>query len=191
MRIAWNGKPVRMIILGCSPVIGVLRNPDPVHARRHPAHRRPRPAGGPHGHHSPAGVTIGDAAAGVIAICIVLFALALLAPRLSRGPERATERAFGAGGRGAAKAPGRSASGSPERCARARVPPARARRADAALVHRERPLLHRLSRGTSIRPSERTGPQGRRNRSKFTRFSRHGSGVTHSPPDHSSPTRQR
>jgi hypothetical protein len=45
--------------------------------------------------------------AGVIVICVVLFALALLAPRLSRGPERATERAFGAGGRGASKAPGK------------------------------------------------------------------------------------
>jgi hypothetical protein len=45
--------------------------------------------------------------AAVVAICIILFVLALLAPRLSRGPERATERTFGAGGRGASKAPGK------------------------------------------------------------------------------------
>lgn len=45
--------------------------------------------------------------AGVIAICIALFVLALLAPRLSRGPERATHRALGAGGRGASRAPGK------------------------------------------------------------------------------------
>ena len=45
--------------------------------------------------------------AGVIAVCILLFVLALLAPRLSRGPERATEHALGAGGRGASKAPGK------------------------------------------------------------------------------------
>jgi Family of unknown function (DUF6411) len=48
--------------------------------------------------------------AGVIAICILLFVLALLAPRLSRGPERATHKAFGAGGRGASKAPGKLGS---------------------------------------------------------------------------------
>jgi hypothetical protein len=45
--------------------------------------------------------------AGVIAVCIVLFVLALLAPRLSRGPERATHSALGAGGRAASKAPGK------------------------------------------------------------------------------------
>lgn len=45
--------------------------------------------------------------AGVIAVCILLFILALLAPRMSRGPERATHRVFGAGGRGASKAPGK------------------------------------------------------------------------------------
>jgi len=44
--------------------------------------------------------------AGVIALCIVLFVLALLAPRLSRGPQRASQKAFGLGGRGASKAPG-------------------------------------------------------------------------------------
>jgi hypothetical protein len=45
--------------------------------------------------------------AGVIALCILLFVLAVVAPRMSRGPERATHRAFGAGGRGASKAPGK------------------------------------------------------------------------------------
>jgi hypothetical protein len=44
--------------------------------------------------------------AAVIALCIVLFLLAILAPRLSRHPERASHRVFGAGGRGASKAPG-------------------------------------------------------------------------------------
>jgi hypothetical protein len=43
----------------------------------------------------------------VIGVCIVLFVLALLAPRMSRGPERGAHKAFGAGGRGASKAPGK------------------------------------------------------------------------------------
>ena len=42
----------------------------------------------------------------VIAVCILLLVLSFLFPRLSRGPERGTERAFGAGGRAAGKAPG-------------------------------------------------------------------------------------
>jgi hypothetical protein len=42
----------------------------------------------------------------VVAICVLLFVLAIVAPRLSRGPERASHKAFGAGGRGARKAPG-------------------------------------------------------------------------------------
>jgi hypothetical protein len=42
----------------------------------------------------------------VVAICVLLFVLAIVAPRLSRGPERASHKAFGAGGRGASKAPG-------------------------------------------------------------------------------------
>ena len=42
----------------------------------------------------------------VVGICIVLLILAFLAPRLSRHPERATHKAFGAGGRTAGKAPG-------------------------------------------------------------------------------------
>ena len=45
--------------------------------------------------------------AGVIVLCIVLFLLAILAPRLSRHPERASHKAFGMGGRGASKAPGK------------------------------------------------------------------------------------
>jgi Family of unknown function (DUF6411) len=42
----------------------------------------------------------------VIALCVVLFLLALIAPRLSRGPQHASQSAIGAGGRGASKAPG-------------------------------------------------------------------------------------
>jgi hypothetical protein len=44
--------------------------------------------------------------AGVVGICIVLLILGFLAPRLSRGPERAAHKGFGAGGRTAGKAPG-------------------------------------------------------------------------------------
>lgn len=44
--------------------------------------------------------------AGVIALCVVLLILGFLAPRLSRKPEHASERAFGAGARGAGHAPG-------------------------------------------------------------------------------------
>ena len=43
---------------------------------------------------------------GVVAICIVLFVLALLAPRLSRKPQRVVDRTFGAGARAASHAPG-------------------------------------------------------------------------------------
>ena len=42
----------------------------------------------------------------VVGICVVLLVLAFLVPRLSRHPERATHKAFGAGGRVAGKAPG-------------------------------------------------------------------------------------
>jgi hypothetical protein len=45
--------------------------------------------------------------AGVIALCIVLAVLAFLAPRLSRHPQHGASRAFGLGGRGASKAPGK------------------------------------------------------------------------------------
>jgi hypothetical protein len=44
--------------------------------------------------------------AAIVVICVVLLVLAFLAPRLSRGPERVTHRAFGTGGRTAGKAPG-------------------------------------------------------------------------------------
>jgi Family of unknown function (DUF6411) len=44
--------------------------------------------------------------AGVVVICIVLLILAFVAPRLSRGPQRAVDKGFGAGARGASHAPG-------------------------------------------------------------------------------------
>jgi hypothetical protein len=44
--------------------------------------------------------------AGVLAVCILLLILAFLFPRMSRHPERGSERAAGAGGRVAGKAPG-------------------------------------------------------------------------------------
>jgi hypothetical protein len=43
---------------------------------------------------------------GVVAICVVLFILALLVPRLSRKPQRAVDRGFGGGARAASRAPG-------------------------------------------------------------------------------------
>lgn len=43
---------------------------------------------------------------GIVAICVVLFVLALLAPRLSRKPQRAVDRSFGTGARVAGHAPG-------------------------------------------------------------------------------------
>jgi hypothetical protein len=43
---------------------------------------------------------------GVVAICVVLFLLALLVPRLSRRPQRAVDKGFGAGARAARHAPG-------------------------------------------------------------------------------------
>lgn len=42
----------------------------------------------------------------VVAICVVLFVLALLAPKLSRKPQAAVDRGFGAGARAAGHAPG-------------------------------------------------------------------------------------
>jgi len=42
----------------------------------------------------------------IVGICIVLLILAFLAPRRSRGPERATHKAFDTGGHAAGKAPG-------------------------------------------------------------------------------------
>jgi Family of unknown function (DUF6411) len=44
---------------------------------------------------------------GVIVVCILLLILAFLFPRMSRHPEHGSERAAGAGGRVAGKAPGR------------------------------------------------------------------------------------
>jgi hypothetical protein len=44
--------------------------------------------------------------AGVVVICIVLLILAFVAPRLSRGPQQAVNKGFGAGARGASRAPG-------------------------------------------------------------------------------------
>ena len=43
---------------------------------------------------------------GVIVICIILLILAFLAPRLSSGPQRGVNKAFGTGGNVAGKAPG-------------------------------------------------------------------------------------
>jgi hypothetical protein len=43
---------------------------------------------------------------GVVALCVLLFILALLAPRLSRKPQAASERVLGGGARAASYAPG-------------------------------------------------------------------------------------
>ena len=43
----------------------------------------------------------------VIGVCVLLLILAFLAPRLSRGPQRGADAAFGAGARGASHAPGK------------------------------------------------------------------------------------
>jgi hypothetical protein len=43
---------------------------------------------------------------GVVAICVVLFLLALLLPRLSRGPQRAVDQGFGGAAQAASHAPG-------------------------------------------------------------------------------------
>ncbi|QIP83630.1 hypothetical protein GLX30_05625 [Streptomyces sp. Tu 2975] len=44
--------------------------------------------------------------AGIIAVCVVLAVLAFLLPRLSRHPERGTQRTLGLGSRAGSKAPG-------------------------------------------------------------------------------------
>ena len=44
--------------------------------------------------------------AAVIAICVLVFLIALVWPRLSRSAERAGSAPFGVGGRAASKAPG-------------------------------------------------------------------------------------
>ncbi|OPF80955.1 hypothetical protein VT50_0210415 [Streptomyces antioxidans] len=43
---------------------------------------------------------------GIIGICVVLAVLAFLVPRLSRHPERGTQRTLGLGSRAGSKAPG-------------------------------------------------------------------------------------
>ncbi|MET7937850.1 DUF6411 family protein [Streptomyces sp. NPDC005322] len=43
---------------------------------------------------------------GIIALCVVLAVLGFLVPRLSRHPERGTQRTLGAGSRAGGKAPG-------------------------------------------------------------------------------------
>ncbi|MER6612212.1 DUF6411 family protein [Streptomyces xantholiticus] len=43
---------------------------------------------------------------GTIAVCVVLAVLAFLLPRLSRHPERGTQRTLGLGSRAGSKAPG-------------------------------------------------------------------------------------
>ncbi|MWA15584.1 DUF6411 family protein [Streptomyces sp. BA2] len=43
---------------------------------------------------------------GIVAVCIVLAVLAFFVPRLSRHPERGTQRTLGAGSRAGSKAPG-------------------------------------------------------------------------------------
>ncbi|WP_330176957.1 DUF6411 family protein [Streptomyces sp. NBC_01498] len=43
---------------------------------------------------------------GIVAVCAVILVLAFLLPRLSRHPERGTQRTPGAGSRVAGKAPG-------------------------------------------------------------------------------------
>ena len=45
--------------------------------------------------------------AGVIALCIIILILAFLFPKLSQHPQRGSQKAFGLGGRGASKAPGK------------------------------------------------------------------------------------
>lgn len=44
--------------------------------------------------------------AGVVIICVVLFVLALLFPRLSRRPQRGVNRTFGVGAQAVSHAPG-------------------------------------------------------------------------------------
>lgn len=43
---------------------------------------------------------------GIVAVCVVLFLLALLAPRLSRRPQNAVDSGLGAAARAGSKAPG-------------------------------------------------------------------------------------
>ncbi|MFC7827861.1 DUF6411 family protein [Streptomyces sp. NPDC057375] len=43
---------------------------------------------------------------GIVAVCVVLAVLAFVVPRLSRPPQRGTQRTLGAGARAGGKAPG-------------------------------------------------------------------------------------
>ncbi|MFD3733055.1 DUF6411 family protein [Streptomyces sp. NPDC058632] len=43
---------------------------------------------------------------GIVGVCVVLAVLAFLVPRISRHPERGTQRSLGAGARVGGKAPG-------------------------------------------------------------------------------------
>ncbi|MFF4243181.1 DUF6411 family protein [Streptomyces sp. NPDC001822] len=43
---------------------------------------------------------------GIVAVCVVLAVLAFFVPRLSRHPERGTQRTLGLGSRAGGKAPG-------------------------------------------------------------------------------------
>jgi hypothetical protein len=45
--------------------------------------------------------------AGVLVFCVLILVLAFVAPRLSRGPQRAGQGAMGFGSRGASKVPGK------------------------------------------------------------------------------------
>jgi hypothetical protein len=42
----------------------------------------------------------------VVAVCVLLLILGFLVPRLSRGPQRGVDRAFGGGARASSHAPG-------------------------------------------------------------------------------------
>ena len=42
----------------------------------------------------------------IVAVCILLFVLGFLVPRLSRGPQRGVDKTLGAGQRAGGKAPG-------------------------------------------------------------------------------------
>ncbi len=55
---------------------------------------------------APRGYGVAMVIGGVVALCIILLILGFLFPRMSRHPERGSERVAGAGGRIAGKAPG-------------------------------------------------------------------------------------
>jgi len=45
--------------------------------------------------------------AGIIIVCVILFVLAFLVPRLSNGPQKGVDKTLGIGQSGAGKAPGK------------------------------------------------------------------------------------